>query len=294
MRMLPLVAALLSGLLLAPPLPATAATPTRTTTASPPAGDVPSVCTLVPLPPTPALDALRRVVATGRGHVLALGSSTTAGVGAASRSQRWTDRFVAGLAERGLPVAPRTVGPLDARALTPQPRLTLVNAAAPGATAAAPLLNPGGLAPLTLNYGVVHALGLLLARLVGQEPVAVIHMVGANDYANAIAPRRYAAGLEAAVRLFPAATVHLFLGAYQAPAAGSRTAPWSEYGDAMRHVAQADPERRLFLDLAPWFAAAGVTDGDPHGLVAGDRVHPSAAGHDAIARLVLRGLGYGC
>jgi len=253
----------------------------------------PSACGLAPLPPSPALTTLHDIVATGRGHLAAIGSSTTYGVGASDQAHRWVDRFMAGLAGRGYAVNPVTVGQLDPKAVLPQSRLTLVDAAVPGATAATPLIDPGAADPIAVNYLAAYLPGLLVARLTGQAPAIVIHMVGANDYADGVAPAAYRAGLEAGAEEFPGA-VQVFVGAYQDPGVTTGTHPWSAYGDAARAVAAEDPRHRLFVDLAPWFEAAGIGQGDPYGFVSPDGVHPTDVGHAAIAALVLRALGYGC
>ncbi|MFT4262013.1 MAG: SGNH/GDSL hydrolase family protein [Nocardioides sp.] len=231
---------------------------------------------------------------SGSGHIAAIGSSTTYGIGTTKPSERWVDRFMAGLAARGLPVDPTAAGPLDVRALTPQDRVTLVDGALPGTMAGSPLINPAGSRSLTENYAVVYLVGLISAEVMGQQPTIVFHMVGANDYGRGIDPRWYADGLEFAADMFPSNTIHLFIGAYQPPGVTRARFPWSSYADAMRKVVAKDPSHRLFLDLAPWFNAAKISASDPHGLVSPDGWHPTPTGHAAIAQLVLRGIGMGC
>lgn len=221
----------------------------------------PTVCSMPPLPGSPALRTLHRRIAAGSVtrpvRMLAVGSSTTYGMGLADLSQRWPDQL--------------------ARDLRPA-YVAMNDAAVPGAFA--------------VDYAA-----LALPRLLVTRPQVVLHMIGANDYWMHEPPRVFAAGLRtglAAMDLQPVRPIQVLVATYRDPATEEPSHPWSAYRAAMRRTAAEDPRHRLFVDLTPWFERAGVPGADPAGYLDAGGVHPSAKGQATIARLVLRALGYGC
>lgn len=277
MRVLAAVAGLLltSSLLLAPGA-ADAATPTD-----------PSPCDLAPLPASPALRTLRARLADGAHdsvRMVALGSSTTYGMGLADPSQRWTDRLMADLIAHGVHGDPTVVGPESRTALSRTQGVLMVNAAVPGAMSETDLAE--------------YLPGLLAARATGNAPAVVLHMIGSNDYWAQVPPAVFGATLRASALTLDAQVprpIQVFVSTYEDPArAGSGRYPWTAYGDRMRAVAAADPEHRLYVDLAPWFHRADVPGSDPDGYLDAGGVHPSPKGQAMIASLLMRALGYGC
>lgn len=246
----------------------------------------PSACSLTPLPPSRALTTLRERIAsaaTGRVRLVALGSSTTVGMGLPDQSLRWPDQLMSGLLARGVPGQARTVAPLSPESLTAAPGARLVDGALPGAVSA--------------QYVTEFAPALVLERATGNAPDIVLHMVGADDYWAQLPPLVYRAGLESGLALLdaqPTQPIHVFISTYRDPARTDPHIPWSAYTEQMRQVAAEDPAHRLFVNLTPWFDAADVPGSDPYGLLDSGGVHPSAAGHAKIAQLLLQALGYGC
>jgi len=281
-RLTPLVAAVAVGGLLVPSGAADAASDAGATGST----DAPTACSLAPLPSSPALTALRRTLAgatTDSVRLLAMGSSTTYGMDLDDPSQRWVDRFMAGLAARGLDADPDAVSPLSRAAVTRSPGALLVNGALPGARAE--------------TYLAEDLPGLLLMRASGNAPDIVLHMIGSNDYYTQIPPAVVGASMRttiAALDAQPDPPIHVIISTYEDPARTGAAIPWSAYGQEMARIAAEDPEHRVYVDLAPWFHAVEVPGSDPDGYLDSGGVHPSPAGHQMIADLLLRALGYGC
>lgn len=257
--------------------PAEAATSAPTT---------PSACTLAPLPSSPALTTLRKRIASAGSapvRLLALGSSTTYGMDLADPTKRWPDRLMAGLAARGVRARTTSVSPLSSAALSRSAGALMVDGAVPGATAETMLAE--------------YAPGLVVARASGNAPQIVLQMMGANDYYAQIPPAVFGLSLRttiAGLAVQRTAPIEVLVASYRDPATKNPHIPWSAYRARMRRIAAADPTHRLFIDLTPWFARAGVPGADPHGYLDSGGVHPSVAGQAMIARLILRALGYGC
>lgn len=275
-RMLTLLLATIAtaGLLAAPAHAAT------TTTA-------PSACSLAPLPSSPALTTLRSELARAAEDpvtLYAMGSSTTYGMDLADPSQRWTDRLMVGLGDRGFDVRRDSVSPLSTAALSRRRSGALmINSAVPGARAE--------------TYLAEDLPGLVLLRATGDAPDIVLHMIGSNDYYTQLPPALLAATMRttiAALDAQPHPPIHVIISTFEDPGRPDGAIPWSAYGAKMKEIAAEDPDRRLYIDLAPWFHAVGVPGDDPDGYLDSGGVHPSPAGHQMIANLLLQALGYGC
>lgn len=275
------VAAVLAAVAVLTQTPAYAAGDTTTATRA-----APSACSLAPLPSSPALTTLRRRIAAARTssvRLLALGSSTTYGMDLSDLADRWPDRLMAGLAARGVPAATTSVSPLSAAALSHAPGALMVDGAVPGATAETMLAE--------------YLPGLIAARASGNAPQVVLSMLGANDYWAQIPPAVFGVGLEATIDAISTPgppPIQVLVASYRDPATTDPHIAWSAYEDQMRAVAAADPAHRIFIDLTPWFDAVQVPGADPDGLLDSGGVHPSVAGQQMIANLILRALGYGC
>ncbi|MCL2543551.1 MAG: SGNH/GDSL hydrolase family protein [Nocardioidaceae bacterium] len=280
MRRLALPAAALLLTCLSAVAPAHAA---ATTSSAAPA---PSACTQPVTPRGPALTQLHRVLASSATHpvpMAALGSSTTFGKDLSSPRQRWTDRLMVDLIAHGVHGDPVTMGALDPRALSHRPGARMVNAGIPGAVAADDMV---GYLP-----------SLLLSSVTGSSPAVVFHMIGANDYWLQDPPPLFGTALGAtttAVGTLAPGAVQVIVATFQDPARSTGKHPWSEYVDQMRRVASADPQHRIFINLAPWFRHVQVPGQDPNGYLDTGGVHPSAKGQAMIASLLMRALRYGC
>lgn len=282
-RVIVLVTTVLSVLVLAPA--GRTASATAASVAAPSVA-APSACSLAPLPTSPALTTLRRRIGSARTQpvrLLALGSSTTYGMDLADLAKRWPDRFMAGLAARGVRARTTSLSPLSSAALARSPGALMVDGAVPGATAETMLAE--------------YAPGLAAARASGNAPQIVFQMMGANDYWAQIPPAVFGAGLRttiAALGVQRTPPIEVLVASYRDPATTNPHYPWSAYRAQMRAVAAADPTHRLFIDLTPWFNAEKVPGADPHHYLDSGGVHPSVAGQAMIARLILRALHYGC
>lgn len=251
------------------------------------AATAPSACTLAPLPSSPALTTLRSELANAAATpvtLYAMGSSTTYGMDLADPSQRWTDRLMVGLGARGIDAQPAAVSPLSQAALTHRTSGALmVNAAVPGAQAE--------------TYLAEDLPGLLLMRTGGDAPDIVLHMIGSNDYYTQLPPALFGASMRATIAALdaqPNPPIQVIISTFEDPDTPSGPIPWSAYSAQMKQIAAEDPTHRLYIDLAPWFHAVDVPGADPDGYLDSGGVHPSAAGHQMIADLLLQALGYGC
>lgn len=119
------------------------------------------------------------------------------------------------------------------------------------------------------------------------NPRAVFHNVGTNDYRYfGIPVATFKTNVQAVIAdlktKIAGPCVHVLLHHYGTLTcqAGMPVAPWSDYGQAKREIAAADPDNVAFIDLAGMFSSIGIqlAGGDPFGLLA-DNIHPTEDGH---------------
>lgn len=225
--------------------------------------------------PSPALGLLYAAISTRNSRpavIVTAGSSTTAGA--------WPGLFATAL-QSAYPVTggqPATV--TLAQAQPPLGNgLQVVNAGIGGTTSA--------------NYLTPDS----IAKIATLAPSVVFHMVGANDFAEDVAPTAYKASVQSAISRIdaqaPGPVLHVLVQSYQRfdpPVLDGTAFPWSDYGDALRSIAAGQPQNVVFIDLSDVFARAGVPSSDPFDLVSSDQIHPTQAGADMIAQQVLRDL----
>lgn len=215
-----------------------------------------------------------------------LGSSTTEGVGAGTASARYVNRMARYL-QGAYPMytyddEPPVLALSTAAASAPyRPGVQVINGGIGGSTSAD-----------YTSTTTVSQIGAL-------TPLAIVHMIGSNDYANGLDPATYRSNVEGTITRLdnayasaaPAGSqplVHVLIHTFQRLDVNPATAtyPWSAYRDALQAIAAADPADRVLIDLAPTFAASGVYGSDPFDLIRPDNIHPTDAGYALIAELV--------
>ena len=126
------------------------------------------------------------------------------------------------------------------------------------------------------------------------KPVLMVHVVGSNDWSGSRTPAQYDASMRAHLDALKAAspnTVHLLIGQHQrnSPATGSH--PWADYTDALRTLAEEDPEHIEFLDLWDRYAAIGIPGSDPWGWLHSDGIHLTDESYKVFADWIAQHLG---
>ena len=139
----------------------------------------------------------------------------------------------------------------------------------------------------------------------GMDPVAVVHMIGANDYVHSMPPATYgdnvAGWIDQLDAGFTKPVQHILVHTYQrwGPWGGAGAPPnpdhylydWDEYGHALAAIA-AERTNVGFIDNTPTFRAVGVdaSGSDPLDLISTDDVHANPAGYRLLADLILESL----
>lgn len=166
------------------------------------------------------------------------------------------------------PVVPAIPAELVAAAATPitTPGVHVVNAAVGGSNSS------NYLTPTTRGY--INALA----------PKIVVHTLSTNDFILHTATATFKAAIEANIAAIPNAT-HILVRVFQRPDGALDSVPtWQAYGAAMSEIAAANPGRVTYIDEAPFFDAIGTTlASDPYKFISTDTIHPSDAGHAAMA-----------
>ncbi|WP_409331741.1 SGNH/GDSL hydrolase family protein [Trujillonella humicola] len=237
-------------------------------------------------PPVPTgLDVLRTALAaatTAPCPVVFAGSSTTAGAAASRPALCYVDRTVAALQR----AHPSGTGSEAAVLASPEARW-----APTGPATGVHGYNAGRSGSTAASYLPEAVLG----RLAAVAPVAVVHMVGSNDFHAGTAPETYRDRLEsrlAALRAaLPGPCVHVLVHSYERmdPARAPR-ASWRDFGTVLTGVAARAPADVVAVDLSDEYRALGVPGADPGRLLHRDRVHQTDAGHAVMAHLVARAL----
>lgn len=215
-------------------------------------------------------------------RVVFAGSSTTFGSGASAKAKRYVDRLVAYL---------QATYPSGLGSETTVVDSTSAAFGTLSAAAGVHGYNAGEAGTSSGNYltsAEITSIGSL-------NPRAVFHMVGANDYQAGTAPAVMKSNVQAKIADLEAAIagpcVHILVQSYQRLDVPTPSYPWSAYGDALREVAAADPDRVAYIDVSEPFRLSGVPGSDPLALIA-DTVHPSDSGHGLLADLLRDALSY--
>lgn len=145
--------------------------------------------------------------------------------------------------------------------------------------------NGGQSGATSATYADATRISLVIAK----APLVVLHMIGSNDYRESVRVGDYKANIVTCInrikRGHTAPHVHVLVHSYQRTDfdAAWAIAPWSEYGNALREIAEEAPDTVAFLDLSKSYALAGVPGADPLEFVSSDRVHQTPAGHEFMA-----------
>lgn len=122
----------------------------------------------------------------------------------------------------------------------------------------------------------------------------IVIYLGANDYANDVAPATFQANLEAIVDKYRAAQTRpqafLIVSHFARYDKASPVYPWTQYQTAMKNVTSTRTQVD-YLDLAPWFPASQAADTDDD-LVDTSGVHLTAAGQSIAAQAIANKLSF--
>ena len=225
-----------------------------------------------PLALTPLLVAFATRT-EGPRRIVFTGSSTTA-------DGRYPSRLIAGLQTQypsGLGSETAVVASTSATwgALTSNDGLHGYNAAESGTTAA--------------TYLTAAECGNIAAI----NPVAVIHMIGSNDWATSVPVATYKANVLAAVNAIKAGTtapcVHILVHTYERMDVVP-SFDWDDYGAALAEIANDNPGSVVFIDLSRYYAQMGVPGPDLADLLSTDNIHQTDAGYFYMAELMRKAL----
>jgi lysophospholipase L1-like esterase len=130
-------------------------------------------------------------------------------------------------------------------------------------------------------------------------PSVIFHMVGSNDFSGNIDPVTFKANVLASINDFKSKLnssipcVQILVQSYERFDSRVHTYAWSLYGQALKEIADADPDNVVYIDVsAPFYAKGipGATDAEAAatGLMATDKIHLNDAGHAFLADLILK------
>lgn len=247
-----------------------------------PVGDVLGLALDSPAEP-PAIDLFKVSLSTrdsGARPIVYCGSSTTVGNSATTASRRFVN-ILTGMLQAAYPL--RTGGASPAMQ-------TLSEAVGDTLPVGVQGINAGVGGTTASNY----LTSTTMAQIGDLNPCAVMHMIGSNDYAADVNPTTYKSNVLAKLNTLDTEIgvphVHILVHSYQRMD-GANTYAWSAYGTALRELAEAAPNTRMFIDLSAAYAAAGVPGSDPYDLVTTDLIHQGDAGHAVMADLLRAALG---
>ena len=230
-----------------------------------------------------------RFAASRRGpiKVLALGSSTTAGVGATTTADRYVNQlaraiqasYSSGVENWEPPTRSLTE---SAASLPTLPGVHVVNGGMSGSTSAS------------------YVSSGMLSEIDALNPDVVIHMVGANDYALGVPLATFEQNVRDKIEAISAVApnaVHVLSDSFARPDVETPVTPWPEYGNRLKAIASSSDAISFVSMNSEWVSAqaSSYNPVDPYRLTdwrlgAGGGIHPSDAGHSLLASLMARGL----
>lgn len=205
--------------------------------------------------------------------VAGIGSSTMAGSNATLEQYRFFNRLARAI-QSAYPSGLGTETPIVASTTA-----TFTNTTAAGTH----FFNAGVGGTTAANY-LPSGPRALVAAL---APRVIIHVIGSNDYSTGVAKATYKANVKAVIDALDAAItadhVHILVHAHQRTDVASPAVPWSDYGAALQELAEADANRRIFVDLASMWSLLGIPGADPWDFLDTDNVHLRNTGHMLMA-----------
>lgn len=131
-------------------------------------------------------------------------------------------------------------------------------------------------------------------QVVAPNPALVTLMLGVNDFNLGVVPATMQADLTSIIANVKSACTLTPSFLLIVPPQFNKTSPafpWTSYVNAVKGVAAADPTNVAVLDLTDHFIDVPVSGNSfTHGLMNADQIHPSDAGHQFIAQLVVQRL----
>lgn len=132
-----------------------------------------------------------------------------------------------------------------------------------------------------------------ITKIAALNPAAVLIMIGSNNYNSSTPIATYKSQVQGKIDDFKAQVtsqcVYILVHSYQRT--GEHTPAWAEYGQALREIADADPNNVAFSDVSAPFYTLGVPAPDPLDLLNVDGTHLNTAGYALLAEELCRALG---
>ena len=211
--------------------------------------------------------------------MVALGSSTTAGNGASDAAHSYVNLLAAAI---------QTTFPLTSGS-SPATRTLAAAVATPPSANGVQMINAGVAGTTSANY----ITGTTIPQIAALHPSIIFHMIGANDYANGVAPAIYQSNLASQVGALNTALaaassipfIHVLIHTFARPDIVSPTYPWDQYLTALRAFGGTDVSRIMVIDQSYAYTSIGIPGLDPYAFKA-DTLHLNDSGHAFMAELI--------
>jgi lysophospholipase L1-like esterase len=233
----------------------------------------------------PALGKMRAGLAarnTFPFRIVFAGSSTTAGSNATTTANRYVNRLVA-MMQSAYPALSGS-------------ETTVVNSTT---ATLGTLSSAGGVHGYNVGESSTTSATYLDAtertNVGNANPRVIVHMIGANDYGNNLAPATFKTNVLTVVNDLKSKTagpcVQILVHTYARPDVTAPTYAWSLYGAQLKQIADADPDNVAFIDISEVYRVSDISGTDPLNLIDTDLLHQTDQGHALMADLIWQGFG---
>lgn len=132
-----------------------------------------------------------------------------------------------------------------------------------------------------------------VTKIATLNPNYVFHMIGSNDYANAVPLNTYKTNLRAAIGAIDGVapgTIHILIHG-QDRRDVNPAIPWASYGQALKEVADEAPAKRVFFDVFSVFNILDIKGDNYAGIEGADNLHMGNVGHHLMSKFFAAVLG---
>jgi len=130
----------------------------------------------------------------------------------------------------------------------------------------------------------------LPAKMALLNPHYVLHFVGSNDWAGAFPVSGYKTNVQNVVSAIESANSNvvsvLIHGARRRDVSSSGKPAWADYGQALKEIVDANPSRRVYIDLDEWFGMFGFDTNNFAGLLDQDGIHFNIVSNKIVADII--------
>ena len=128
------------------------------------------------------------------------------------------------------------------------------------------------------------------AQINALNPCVIFHGIGSNDWIRGLSPSTVVSNLADQIAGLSSnrPLLHVVVHQFERPNMGSSAWQWQDYADALQAFCSADPDTRMFVNVAPQMKLAGVGRGldNRYGLVSADNIHLTPVGGHVMGDLV--------